>query len=243
MLGLIAGTSLRKSDIFSSLVERPTDTPHGKVLLFTTPAGAPTPMLFCQRHDRDGQFVPPHNVNYHGNLRALRDAGATRIVAIYSVGGLSLQHGPGTLVIPDDYFHPWSPATYSERGPDCKFIAPQLDAAMREKLIAIAAACPAVTKLVPRGVYVQTPGPRFETRAEVRYLRQLGDIIGMTGANEATLAQELDVPFGMVCMVDNHANGITAAPLSIESFHAAVEANRLTMEALVRDIIAAFATA
>ena len=36
---------------------------------------------------------------------------------------------------------------------------------------------------VPPGTYVQTVGPRFETKAEVRFLKQLGDIVGMTGAS------------------------------------------------------------
>ena len=237
MLGLIAGTSLRKSDMFTSLVEKPVETPYGTVTLFATPPDAARPLVFCQRHDRDGQFVPPHNVNYHGNVWALREAGATRIVGVYSVGGLRLELGPGTLIVPDDYFCPWAPVTYSERGDSCKFIAPALDRSLREKLVAIATACSAITHLHNGGVYIQTRGPRFETPAEVRYLRNLGDVLGMTGASEATLAQELDLPFAMVGMIDNHANGITAAPLSLESFRAAVESNRLAMESLVADIV------
>ena len=40
------------------------------------------------------------------------------------------------------------------------------------------------------GIYVQTAGPRFETKAEVNVLKKLGDVVGMTMASEATLCME-----------------------------------------------------
>ena len=35
-----------------------------------------------------------------------------------------------------------------------------------------------------------------------------GDIVGMTGADEATLAKESGIQYASVCMVDNFANGV-----------------------------------
>lgn len=59
------------------------------------------------------------------------------------------------------------------------------------------------------GVYTQTQGPRFETPSEIKWLGTHGDVVGMTCGHEATLAAELKVPYAMVCMVDNMANGMS----------------------------------
>ena len=66
------------------------------------------------------------------------------------------------------------------------------------------------------GVYVQTRGPRIETRAEVAVLSRIADIVGMTLASEATLACELGIEFAAICTVDNYANGLGTEVLSYE---------------------------
>jgi len=60
--------------------------------------------------------------------------------------------------------------------------------------------------------YVQTSGPRFETRSEIKVYRELGHIVGMTCSAEWTLAQELCLPYVLVCAVDNSANGLSLHP-------------------------------
>src|SRR5690606_9562171 len=86
-------------------------------------------------------------------------------------------------------------------------------------------------------VYVQTRGPRFETRAEVRALRILGaDVVGMTLANEADLLLELGMPITAFCMVDNYAHGLMELPLSAAVFQALVEQNQSRVDAFLRVI-------
>lgn len=60
------------------------------------------------------------------------------------------------------------------------------------------------------GVYVNSRGPRFETKAEINVFAQAGDVIGMTGAHEASACQEVGVPYAMIAIVDNYANGISS---------------------------------
>ena len=48
-------------------------------------------------------------------------------------------------------------------------------------------------------------------------MAQYGDVVGMTGANEAELMCELRMPMAMLAMVDNFANGITG-PLTFGQF-------------------------
>jgi 5'-methylthioadenosine phosphorylase len=75
-------------------------------------------------------------------------------------------------------------------------------------------------------VYWQAIGPRFETAAEIRLIAGHADLVGMTIASECVLAGELGLAYASVCVVDNLANGVGDAPLSIEEFRAGAAANR-----------------
>ena len=61
------------------------------------------------------------------------------------------------------------------------------------------------------GVYVNTRGPRYETKAEVKHFATIGDVVGMTAAHEAGLAKELGLKYAAVCVVDNVCNGLQGA--------------------------------
>ena len=58
-------------------------------------------------------------------------------------------------------------------------------------------------------VYVTTAGPRLETPAEIRAMRNIGcDVVGMTLASEAVLLRELDIPHAAVAYSINWAAGL-----------------------------------
>ena len=66
------------------------------------------------------------------------------------------------------------------------------------------------------GIYWQTAGPRFETRAEIAMISRFADLVGMTMASEAVIAQELEIPYASLCSVDNFAHGLVKKPLTVE---------------------------
>ena len=84
---------------------------------------------------------------------------------------------------------------------------------------------------------MQTSGPRIETKAEVRALSQIGDIVGMTVSSEATLSNELNIPFSAICMVDNYAHGIGEDELSYEHILNTARANTKKTEMILERII------
>merc|ERR1711972_1143062 len=61
-------------------------------------------------------------------------------------------------------------------------------------------------------VYVNSIGPRFETRAEIRAYQNVGHVVGMTCAREWMLCEELAVPYCLVCFCDNACNGLSTHP-------------------------------
>ena len=87
------------------------------------------------------------------------------------------------------------------------------------------------------GTYVQTAGPRFETSSEIKVLQRAGDIVGMTVASEATVANELEIPFAAICSVDNYCNGLCSDELSYEAILEKSRQNKEKIENIIEKVI------
>jgi purine nucleoside phosphorylase len=68
-----------------------------------TAAAAEHGAAIVQRHQADGAFVLPHEIDHIANLKPLVDQGCDRVLAIASVGSLRPELPVGTLVCPDDF--------------------------------------------------------------------------------------------------------------------------------------------
>jgi purine nucleoside phosphorylase len=94
--------------------------------------------------------------------------------------------------------------------------------------------------VIAGGVYIQTTGPRLETKAEIEMLKAFGDVVGMTMASEATLAKELGLPYASICSIDNFCHGITETPLKeqeiLSSARQNVDAIKRVINALLEDL-------
>jgi 5'-methylthioadenosine phosphorylase len=118
-----------------------------------------------------------------------------------------------------------------------RFVVPRMDDKLAEKLHRVCLELG--MKVVLGGTYVQARGPRLETRAEINFFRQVGDLVGMTLASEATLCLEKEIPYVSLCSVDNYCNGIVKKPLTINEIAAntgkSLNALEKLMKILVRD--------
>jgi 5'-methylthioadenosine phosphorylase len=166
-----------------------------------------------QRHDRDGVFVLPHRIDHVANLRKVAEEGCDRVLALASVGSLREEIGVGSFVCPDDFIA--LQLGISALDDARAHRTPGFDREWRSRVLAAWREAGA-TELRDGGVYWQTIGPRFETPAEVRLIAAHADLVGMTIASECVVAGELEIPYAAVCVVDNLANGIGPATLSLE---------------------------
>ena len=172
-------------------------------------------VAFLARHG-EGHSVAPHRINYRANLAALQQLGATRVLALNTVGGITTACGPRALVCPDqliDYTwgristlceEPGTPVLHVDFGDPYSgaLRAAVLDAARRAEV-----------SVVDRGCYGATQGPRLETKAEIARMRRDGcDIVGMTGMPEAGLARELGMDYACLGIVANWAAGAGPDP-------------------------------
>jgi len=229
LVGIIGGSALGDAFTLEDEQARFLVTPHG------APSDPPRigkhgelTVAFLPRHGKDHR-IPPHKLNHRANLWALKELGVTHILGTSSTGSLKKTIRPGTFVVPDDFVSFWNiPTYYDER---VVHATPSLDDGLRNALVAGAKDAKAAVR--GQGVYVQTTGPRLETRAEIAYFKTIGDVVGMTMASEATLASELGLPYAALCTVDNFANGIVDEPLTFEGIRETQRAN----EDLTRSIV------
>jgi purine nucleoside phosphorylase len=215
---LIEGSGFDPADDAGEMV----DTPYGAAsAAIRRGRRGKQDVLWLPRHG-DRHTIPPHRINYRANLYALREAGATAVIGINTVGVITGLVPPGGIAVPRqliDYTwgrdHTYSDGTAGEVA-HLDFSKPFAES-LRAALTAAARA--AGVDCVDGGVYAVTQGPRLETAAEVDRLERDGaDIVGMTAMPEAALAAELGLDYAILALAVNPAAGRTA-----ESLHAEVE--------------------
>ena len=206
MLGIIGGSLFFDVTIFEDAKFRRVKTRYGRTFVKVKDN-----VVFLPRHGIQNN-VPPHKIRNKANISALDRLGVKEIVSITSVGSLKPEIAPGSIVIPDDYICLWTHRSFFEN--EIKHLTPEMGQKMRDRIISIATkkGIPVISK----GTYLQTKGPRLETRAEVRLLRNFADVVGMTMASEAMLSQELEIDYATISSVDNYANGLVEEELTIE---------------------------
>lgn len=189
--------------------------------------------VFLNRHEGD---KPPHKISHKNNILSLKKKGAEIIIGVYSVGSLKKSLKPGSIVVPNDYINFFNIQTFYNNG--IKHITPGLDENLRKKIIK--AAEKSGLKILDKGVYFQTIGPRLETKAEINMIKHYADIVGMTMGSEATLASELDIPYAAVCSVDNYANGISNKKLNFTEIKKMQKKNKEKIIKLLNNLFGAF---
>jgi 5'-methylthioadenosine phosphorylase len=186
-------------------------------LIFETPFGeSPDFMLFETAGGRRCLTVALHGWREgvsrgdasHQVFWVLAQAGVKRVISEAGVGSLNPLLNPRDIVIPDDFIDMTtdrSPETVVGgnllimRDPVCAILASAL---------AEAADSDAYGKVFDRGTCVVTEGPRFESRAEIRMMRQHGDIIGQSMCPEVWLARDIGACYAALYIVVNYGEGV-----------------------------------
>jgi len=196
-------------------------------------------VAFLARHGR-GHRLSPSEINYRGNIYALKKLGVERIVAVSAVGSMKEALQPGHVVIPDQFVDLTKRriGTFFDRGvvahislanPVCRDVAGSLAEAARKTGATVHEG----------GAYLCIEGPQFSTRAESQIFRQWGvDVIGMTNLPEAKLAREAELCYATLALVTDYDcwhpehDAVTVEAI-IETLHRNVDLSRRILRAVV----------
>ena len=220
MLAIIGGSGLYSLGTDFELGEQVSrSTPYGDTsadILLGEWQGSE--IAFLPRHGPQHR-VPPHRINYRANIWALGQAGVKRIIAVNAVGGIGEHMPPLTLALPDQIidYSSGREHSFAEGGEDeVRHIDFSWPYSAELRGILTEAAFELGQTLRTTGTYACSNGPRLETAAEIRRMRQDGcDMVGMTGMPEAALARELEIEYASLALVVNWAAGIAAQEISM----------------------------
>ena len=143
----------------------------------------------------------------HG-VRTAAAAGCRVMVLTNGCGGLKETWTPGTPVLISDHIN--LTATSPIEGAHFVDLTDLYSSRLRTL-------CKEVDPSLDEGVYVQFPGPHYETPAEIRMVRTIGgDLVGMSTVLEAIAAREAGMEVLGISLVTNLAAGMTGQALNHE---------------------------
>jgi purine nucleoside phosphorylase len=242
-LGVVTGSGTYALPGFEGSGPEPVGTPWGEAQV-SRGTFAGVAVLHVSRH-REGHVLLSNQVTHRANLWALKELGATGVVAATVCGAVDPSVELGSLVCFDDLHF------LANRLPDgslCTFwtepgapgrghwifedpFAPALRTALLE------GAAEAGLSVRDGGCYGHVDGPRFNTRAEIRGLTAAGvTAVSQTAGPETVLAGELELPFALVGWATDYANGVQREPTPVDRL---IELIAASTDAFARTLAAA----
>ena len=210
-IGIIGGSGFY--DLVDDATEVAFDTPYGQPsspIMVGTVAGHR--VAFLARHGLHHEYAA-HRVPYRANLWALASLGVRQLIGPCSCGSLQPDLHPGDFVVVDQIVdRTWGRDTtfydrgapVDEPGSDLPLhhqefadpYDPELRAALLESSRELG------ITVHDGGTMVVINGPRFSTRAESRWYRDMGwSVVNMTGMPEAVLAAEAAMRYAVNAVV------------------------------------------
>ncbi|MEO8266018.1 MAG: S-methyl-5'-thioadenosine phosphorylase [Ilumatobacteraceae bacterium] len=248
-IGVIGGSGFYEflSDAEEIDVPTPYGPPSGPVVVGALDGRR---VAFLPRHGRDHRFAA-HRVPYRANLWALHSLGVASIIAPCSVGSLQDDIHPGQFVVVDQIVdRTWGrPDTFHDVGGPSdqpgtggpvhhQSFAEPYDAGLRAHIIGVAQG--SSVEVVDGATMVVINGPRFSSRAESLWFRQMGwHVVNMTGYPEAVLAAELGVRYAGVGLVTDYDAGVGGhEAVTMDAVFAMMRSNVARVQDLIRSVIA-----
>jgi purine nucleoside phosphorylase len=215
-IGIITGSGTYALPGFEEAEALPVDTPFGQATVTRGRWGG-VDALHVSRHGA-GHVRLSNHVTHRANIWALKQLGATAVVGCTACGAVDPALQLGSLIVFDDLHFS------SNRLPDgtlCTFFSEPGDPArahwilhggpfsdgVRQALLAGAAATGHQAR--DGGAYGHVDGPRFNTPTEIAALAASGVVaVSQTAGPETVLCGELELPFGLIGFVTDHANEV-----------------------------------
>jgi purine-nucleoside phosphorylase len=208
------------------------------------------PVLVMQGRVHSYEGYTPQQVTFP--MRVLGMLGVRAVVLTNAAGGIQAGYRVGQLVALGDHINMmgWNPLTGSnderfavKTGAGLRFFDMTEAYSRRLRGLAKEAAAEEGFEL-EEGVYLATPGPSFETPAEIRAFHALGaTLVGMSTVPETIVARHMGVEVLGISCVTNLAAGLGATQLSHEEVSETGKKVEKRLAALITRLVPRIATA
>ena len=174
-------------------------------------------------------------------VRVLQQLGIEKLFVSNASGSLNPDIKKGDLVCIEDHINllpdnPLRGNNLDHLGPRFPDMSQPYNKEMISKALEIASK---MDVTMHKGVYVATPGPNLETRAEYRYMRMIGgDIVGMSTVPEVIVANHMSLPVFAVSVVTDEGFHENLHPVSFEDIVAIAEKVEPKMTMILKELIA-----
>lgn len=232
-IALISGSGFYELPELSQAADQTFITPFGEIV-YRQGVWRGQSLVFIARHGRRHSHLS-HQVNHRAHLWACRELAVNAVIACSVVGVVNPELPLGQLLLPDELYFPDNRLPEGEActvfntpgatGRGHLIASAHFNGALGHQLQA--AAKTAGLPLSPQLTYGQVQGPRFNSRSEIKALRQAGvDIISQTLGPEAVLAGELELPYAALCFGVDYANGVQSEPTPLATLQANLQASK-----------------
>lgn len=176
-------------------------------------------------------------------VRVLRELGAHTLVVTNAAGGLNPDYRAGDFMLIEDHINmlgwggqnPLIGPNDPTLGPRFPAMNPAYDPDLLEKAHDAAMEC---NVPVQRGVYIVLAGPNYETRAELRLLRQWGaDAVGMSTVPEVLVARHGGMKVVGISNITNMALADSDEPVNHAEVLAVAEESRPRFVRLMKALV------
>ncbi len=175
-------------------------------------------------------------------VRVMKQLGIEQLLISNAAGCMNLNWNKGDLMLIDDHINlqPDNPLIGRDAaafGPIFVDMSQPYDAKMNG-ILEDQAKKENVT--LRKGVYVSVAGPSLETRAEYRYLKQIGaDCVGMSTVPEVIAANQLKLPVCAVSVLTDECDPDNLKPINIEDIIATAKNAEKDLVKLFKGLIRA----
>jgi purine nucleoside phosphorylase len=215
-IGIVTGSGTYRLEGLEHGEARSVPTKDGDVPVTVGRVGD-VEVVHLARHRDDHELVS-HQVTHRANVLALRELGVDAVLAVTVCGTCDPDAELGSLVVFDDlhflgnrlgdgslctlHDEPGAPGRghWVFEGPFSETLRGALLRAAEETGIGAR----------DGGCYGHVDGPRFNTRAEIRSLRQAGvTAVSQTAGPETVLCGEAGIPYALIGFQTDYANGVS----------------------------------
>lgn len=208
-IAIIGGTGLEDLKFLEKTKETKIKTPYGDPSSeIKTGKYNNLDIIHLARHGKE-HTIPSTQVNHRANIYALKELECTHILSTTACGSLQEEICPGELIVLDQFIDLTKQITTTidedHKPGELKYtpMANPFSDELRDHLIE-AAVLLGLT-IHTKGTVITIEGRRFSTRAESNLYRTWGaDIINMSTAPEAILANELGIPYATVALCTDY---------------------------------------